>query len=137
MDTLRLMNLVIIMDAMKVKMIEITAYHNATAPVWRQWIAYVVLSDGKLWGVYATGATDEAAKSKIGALWGNEQAKFKTQSSSWDDIAEPKSSNGKEHHFANKVWMRHKEDRTLVRVPLTEITMYEQRGFKRSGPRSK
>lgn len=120
-------------------MTEITAYHNPTAPVYRQWIAYVVLSDGKLWGVYAIGATEEAARVKISMLWRNEQAKFKTQSSSWDDIAESKSSNGddKQHHFANKVWMRHKAERNLVRVPLTEITMYEGRGYERSGPRSK
>lgn len=130
-------------------MTEITAYHSATAPWFREWIAYVVLSDGKLWGVYATGATEEAARVKISTLWESEQAKFKTQSSSWDDVPnnrapeynawnEAKAGVKKqEHHFSNKVWMRHKEDRTLVRVPLTEIMMYEGKGYERSGPRSK
>jgi hypothetical protein len=124
-------------------MTEITAYHNPTAPWFREWIAYVVLSDGKLWGVYAIGATEEAAKAKISSLWENEQAKFKTQSSSWDDltIKDPFTGRpvgeGKQHHFANKVWMRHKIERNLVRVPLTEITMYEGKGYERSGPRSK
>lgn len=120
-------------------MTEIAAYYNATAPEYRKWIAYVVLSDGKLWGVYATGATEDEAVRKIVALWDNEQAKFKTQSNSWDMIISPGANTtaNREHHRVGKIWMRHKETRELVSIPLTEITMYEGKGYERSGPRSK
>lgn len=112
-------------------MTEATAYHNPNAPVYRQWIAYMVLDDGKLWGVYATGATEEAAKAKIETLWNKEGSKI-TKADPWATV-----TTDKQHHFAGKIWMRHKETRDLVRVPLTEISLYEGNGYERSGPRSK
>lgn len=54
-------------------MTEVTAYNNPNAPAYRQWIAYVVLDNGNLWGVYAIGATEEAAKVKIQTLWESER----------------------------------------------------------------
>lgn len=122
-------------------MTEITAYHNATAPVYRQWIAYVVLSDGKLWGVYAIGSTEDEAVRKIVALWESERAKV-TIVDPWANANQPRANveqahNEAKHHRAGKIWMRHKETRELVSIPLTEITMYEGKGYERSGPRSK
>lgn len=121
-------------------MTEITAYHNATAPVYRQWIAYIVLNDGKLWGVYAIGATEEAAKAKISTLWESERVKATAIVDKWVDNGIKKSSDPwaeTKHHRAGKIWMRHKETRELVSIPLTEIMMYEGKGYERSGPRSK
>ena len=57
-------------------MTEVTAYNNPNAPVYRQWIAYVVLDNGNLWGVYAIGATEEAAKVKIQTLWESERQRL-------------------------------------------------------------
>jgi hypothetical protein len=56
-------------------MTEVTAYNNPNAPIHRQWIAYVVMDNGNLWGVYAIGATEEAAKVKIQTLWESERQK--------------------------------------------------------------
>lgn len=56
-------------------MTEVTAYNNPNAPIHRQWIAYVVMDNGNLWGVYAIGATEDAVKTKIQILWESERQK--------------------------------------------------------------
>lgn len=129
-------------------MTEITAYNNPAAPTHRQWIAYVVLDDGKLWGVYATSNEEQTAKARIEQLWIKERGN--TAADPWASVPtttiELKSSlNGpfrqdylkaKEHHFAGKVWMRHKE-KGLVRIAANDVVNYEQQGYYKSGPRGK
>lgn len=56
-------------------MTEVTAYHNPNAPVHRRWIAYVVMDNGNLWGVYSTSDTEESARIKIANLWEIERAR--------------------------------------------------------------
>lgn len=119
-------------------------------------LAYIVLPNGEYWGVRFNGATEEIARTKAVSLWNREQGRFRlnqkpTNNKSFVKSAQP-SSDGpqdgnsmpidpwaslKQHHRAGKVWMRHKESRDLISIPLTEITMYEQRGYERGGPRSK
>lgn len=107
------------------------------------WLAFIVLPTGKLWDVRFSGATEEKAKQKAIALWESEFNKLKPEyiqqygridrvsDDPWFEIAE------KQHHLAGKIWMIHKETRDKIRIPLTEISMYEQRGYERGGPRSK
>lgn len=119
---------------------ETITYHSANAKPELAWMAYVVMPNGKLWMVPSFGATENDAVKKIVALWENERAKviiapridaFNPAPMKLDPWAEAK------HHRAGKIWMRHKETRELVSIPLTEITMYEGKGYERSGPRSK
>ncbi len=116
---------------------DVVTYHSENcARTELAWVAYVVLPNGEYWGVRFNGATEEIARTKAIATWNAEREKYKKLeplvTNSWDSVPEQK-----QHHFANKIWMRHKQDRTLVRVLLTEITMYEGKGYIRSGPRSK
>lgn len=131
-------------------MSEVTSYHNPNAPVYCQWIAYIVLDDGKLWGVYSTGATQEVAEVKIKTLWDSERAKLgvsqqpayeaavkaqsdaKKQNDPWANYEAPK------HHLAGKVWLIHKHTREKCRVePHVADNMLQSGDWERGGPRSK
>lgn len=110
-------------------------------------IAYIVLPNGEYWGVRFNGATEEIAKAKAISTWQHEQEKWKrleplvADPDPWADNQHKaninQAHNDKQHHRAGKVWMRLKETRELVSIPLTEIAMYEKHGFIRGGPRSK
>lgn len=101
------------------------------------WLAYVVLPNGEYWGVRFNGATEEIARTKAISTWNKEKDKWnKLEPDPWA-TGHQVVATVKEHHLVNKIWMRHKETRELKRVPLTEIGMYEGKGYERSGPRSK
>lgn len=108
-----------------------------------KWLCYVVLPNGDYWGVRFSDATEEIARTKAISTWNSEREKWaKREPDLLTDAFQVAAGNNdpwapKQHHLANKVWMRHKEARNLIRVPLTEITMYEAKGYERSGPRSK
>ncbi len=133
-------------------MIEIVTYHSTNAKPEAAWTAFIVLPNGDYWGVRFSGATEEIAKAKAIRLWTSERERYglnpeptelKSCVNPWADLpSQPKpekltSGLGRGSHLRGKVWMRHKQSRDLIAVALTEITMYEQRGFERSGPRSK
>lgn len=137
-------------------MIETITYYSTNEKVSREmaWLAFIVLPNGKLWDVRFSGATEEEAKQKAIELWESERAKVSQTplehkpcvksaqplpDSSWDEKPTPIDpwASEKQHHRAGKVWMRHKENRDLISIPLTEISMYESRGYERGGPRSK
>lgn len=103
------------------------------------WLAFIVLPNGKLWDVRFSGATEEEAKQKAFELWERERKIYEVVQI-YKEIEEkgidPWASE-KQHHLAGKIWMIHKETREKIRIPLTEISMYEQRGYERGGPRSK
>lgn len=110
---------------------DVVTYFSANAPREDlQWTAYVVLPNGEYWGVRFSSATEAAVIAKAISFFNAEKAKHSVVNDPWAEVT-------KQHHLANKAWMRHKESRELIRVPLTEITMYEARGYERSGPRSK
>lgn len=121
--------------------IETITYYSSNAKPELAWMAYIVMPNGKLWMVPSFGATEDDAVRKIVALWESERAKV-IVGDPWANVNQPRANvaqeyNDKQHHRAGKIWMRHKETRELVSIPLTEITMYEGKGYERSGPRSK
>jgi len=136
-------------------MTEVTAYHNPNAPIERQWIAYVVMDNGNLWGVYSVGDTEECARAKIANLWESEHARplgliprlrdhkpevFLEPPSlpaSWGEIA-PEVKTNREHATKGMVWLVHKFNRTKCRVaPASADHMIASGDWERGGPRSK
>lgn len=132
-------------------MTNVATYQNISNNVSKnqRWLAYVVLPSGDFWHVRFNGSTEEIAKAKAIALWTKENAKWDrlglNKSDPEDELiawesgkisTDPWASDGRGHHFAGKVWMRH-ETEGLKRVALTEIALYEKNGFYRSGPRGK
>lgn len=116
------------------------------------WLAFIVLPNGKLWDVRFSGATEEEAKLKAIELWESERVKaglipndpaYSSFVDPWSEVSSSSkpekltSGLGRGSHLRGKTWMRHKETRDLIAVPLTEITLYESRGYERGGPRSK
>lgn len=118
---------------------EITAYNNPNAPEHRRWIAYVVLSNGQLWGVYATASTEGAAKEKIGNLWESEKAKIKPLGNEAHTVEMPTEWGDKrEHHLAGLVWIINKATREKKRVsPQIAEGLLAFGEWERGGPRSK
>lgn len=130
---------------------DVVTYFSANAP--REdlcWTAYVVLPNGEYWGVRFSGATEEIACTKAISFWTSEQQKVNSRPldkspcvDPWADVRDSlpdekfTSGLGRGSHLRGKTWMRHEETRKLIAVSLTEITMYEQRGYIRSGPRGK
>lgn len=139
--------------------VEIVTYRAADLSAARpgfEWLAYVVLLNGEYWGVCFHGETEEIAKTKAIRLWNSERAKRGLNQKPTDNkpfVKSPKPSPdsseqgnsiagdpwafAKQHHRAGKIWMRHKENRDLISIPITEIAMYEKQGYERGGPRSK
>lgn len=143
-------------------MTEVTAYNNPSAPTHRQWIAYVVLDNGNLWGVYAVGATEEAAKTKIQILWERERERVNRNPSGFNGatFSAPASSTSPQpetplandpwagvkstpfeapkHHLAGMVWVINKLSREKKRVSQVEMVALVNTGdWERGGPRSK
>ena len=133
-------------------MTEVTAYHNPNAPVHRRWIAYVVMDNGNLWGVYAIGATEECARAKIANLWESEHARplgliprlrdHKPEvfleppslPSSWDTALTGEAPST----FKGMVWLINKATRAKARVsPEAAEMMLASNDWERGGPRSK
>lgn len=110
-------------------MIKTITYHSQNANPYEQWIAYIIMANGQRWNVAAFAVSEDEAIEEITNLWAIERSKIKIIDP-WGDI-EPK-----QHHLAGKIWMIHKETRNKVRISLTEITMYENKGYIRGGPRS-
>lgn len=136
-------------------MTEVTSYHNPTAPDNRKWIAYVVLGDGKLWGVYATAESQGMAEVKIARLWESERARLAlnpqpsaykpepkpAQASlpaSWENLASGVKSDGRGHGTKGMVWLIGKTTRLKCRVsPEVAEGMIANGDWERGGPRSK
>ena len=113
-------------------MVEVVTYKLASGNAVWQWLAFVILPNGKLWDVRFSGATEEEARQKALDLWNAEYAKIRQeQIDPWASEAQ------KQHHFVNTIWVIHKDTREKKRIPLTEINMYEKNGWERGGPRSK
>lgn len=111
-------------------------YQSTNAPTNETWCAYLTK-----FKVFCFGATEQAAKDRAESFYRQMQAKAAVQDKSEaSDLNAGKlpetGSKGRGHGNTGTVWMRHKEQ-GLVRVPLTEITMYEGKGYYRSGPRGK
>jgi len=129
-------------------MTEVTAYNNPFAPINRQWIAYMVMDSGQLWGVYAIGSSEDEAKSKIKTLWESERARVPTIVNPWVNLDPTQQRHGSmeegllskhiPHHLAGLVWLINKADRTKCRVSAeTAETMIASGDWERGGPRSK
>lgn len=120
-------------------MTEVTAYHNPNAPIHRQWIAYVVMDNGNLWGVYATAALEWQAKEKIKSLWESERQKVARinsqpagltfQTAPLPNQLSPEKTSGRGSHTAGLKWVinpktgaraRVSEDNALVMVATGE-----------------
>jgi hypothetical protein len=121
-----------------------------------RWVAYVVLPNGKYWGVMFTGETEEIAVAKAIELWNSERARFSliqepkfnkpeafaapiSSSNPWaaTRTSELPFKDGRGAHFAGKLWMRHIETRKLVRVSANQVDSHLANGYERSSPRSK
>jgi hypothetical protein len=113
------------------------------------WLAYIILPNGQFWNVRFNGATEDIARSRVAKLWEKESnkvlARLQANPMPTDDhlfikSAEPSSDSaqdekrtselGRGAHFIGKIWMRHPTEGSK-RVALTEITMYEGRGYVR------
>jgi hypothetical protein len=107
-------------------MIEVTAYHNPNAPIHRQWIAYVVMDNGNLWGVYATATLEWQAKEKIRDLWESERqkvARMPRDNNPWasetallPDQPEGEKTSGRGSHTAGLKWVINPKSGERVRV---------------------
>lgn len=118
-------------------MIEVATYYSKNyCP---QWLAFIILPNGKYWDVRFSGATEEEAKQKALSLWEVERGKLKIEDDPCIDNAKAGDpwTNPSQHHLTGRIWMINKVTREKKRIPLTEIVMYEQLGWERGGPRSK
>jgi hypothetical protein len=108
------------------------------------YLAFIILPNGKYWDVRFSGATEKEAKQKAIELWESERVRLglsqkptvnrpcvksgqPSSDSSWDEkpvSADPWAS--------ASIEMTNKATGEKVNVPLTEIGMYEKRGFNRS-----
>lgn len=137
-------------------MTEVTAYNNPSAPTHRQWIAYVVMDNGNLWGVYATAPLQWQAKLKIQTLWESERAKIslnpKPTFNRSEVFSAPASSESgwstnptsidawasEKPARAGSVWLINKVNRNKCRVqPHVAEHMIASGDWERGGPRSR
>lgn len=132
-------------------MTEVTAYNNPNAPIHRQWIAYVVMDNGKLWGVYSTADTEESARVKIANLWESERARVSLNPqpsghkpepkpapaslpASWDAALMSKAPSA----FKGMVWLVNIVSRAKTRVSAeTAEAMLASGEWIKGGPRSR
>lgn len=119
-----------------------TVTYRAQTPVTdgQQWLAYVVMPNGKLWMIVSFGATEEEAKSKIITLWESERAKVRiSEGAEPDTTNDPWQADRRGHHLAGLVWVVFKKDRTLKKrvAPGTAEGLIASGEWERGGPRSK
>lgn len=114
----------------------VVTYHSENAP--REeltWMAQVVLSNGKFWGMYFIGKTEQEAVDKAVNQWNNIYKDIKDFEKVENEMIEKPSGRG--HHLAGKVWMIHKTTREKVRIDPDQVIEYEFKGYEKGGPRSK
>ena len=102
------------------------ACHGNNLPQQLQFIAQVMLPNGKFWGVYFTGSTQIEVVNKAIACWNAEEAKIKERlPTGAGQVFE------NQHHFAGKIWMFNKQTGDKVRIDSAQITEYEFKGYER------
>lgn len=111
----------------------VVTYRSENAP--REellWMAQVVLSNGKFWGMYFTGKTEEEVVIKAVNQWNEIYKNIDGFEKIENEYVEKRN-----HHFAGKVWMIHSFTRAKQRVNPDEVAKYEAEGWVKGGPRSK
>jgi len=111
------------------------------------WLAQVVLSNGKFWGVYFTGVTEIEAVNKAVAFWNSEQERLgvkpkPVENNPWasvpsrlPDSPAPQNSRGIK---PGAIWLIHKttREKKVVNGQLAELLLASGE-WEKGGPRSK
>ncbi len=121
-------------------MVDVVTYqahitHSLKVP---NWLGYVILPDGSMWGVRFEGETEEVVRANAVATYEREKSKWSRLEGESEAVTEwPKpNGDGRGKHLIGTVCMIHHAMKKRIRCAAAEVNKFEADGWVRGGPRT-
>lgn len=121
-------------------MVDVVTYHSTNAKPNEQWAAFLVSSSGDQLPMKFTGKDEQTVKTRAVEWFKAEKVRQTAllgeavNEAHDEDI---KSTGGRGHHFAGKIWVINRQTDDKRRIEPNELAGFEAQGYVRGGPRSK